>query len=341
MIFSEYRFIVDGKEQQAHSGREARCLRASGNRPWGLMTPIDVSIVVPTRNRVQSLARLLRSLDLMEIPDALRTEALFADNGSTDETGRFLLEEQKKPRKFLLRVLQEMRRGKANAVNRCLQESEGKIISIIDDDVVVHPQWLVRHLECYDLAAFDALQGRILPGVDPEGRPADLERLYQYNIPLVDYGNQIREIKGLLATNISLKREVFEKAGFYNPSLGAGASGFGEDTEYSARIRKAGFKIGYTPHAVVYHELDPGRYGRAYNRRIHYLKGFSRSLSRRDSIPFRVVPNLLASCIRYGLYRTSGQGEKAYKTEGRIMRYWGYLIGKAGSCLRRDSGQSD
>jgi GT2 family glycosyltransferase len=65
---------------------------------------------------------------------------------------------------------------------------------------------------------------------------------------------------------MSFKRAVFGKIGFFDHRLGPGAAGFSEDTEYSIRIRKAGFKIGYTPHAIVYHELNPSRYGRVYNR---------------------------------------------------------------------------
>jgi hypothetical protein len=61
---------------------------------------------------------------------------------------------------------------------------------------------------------------------------------------------------------------------------------------------------------------------------VEYRKGLSRSIYRHDSIAFRVMPNLLANCLRYGLYRLLGRSQKAYKTEGRIMKCWGYLIGK-------------
>jgi GT2 family glycosyltransferase len=94
------------------------------------------------------------------------------------------------------------------------------------------------------------------------------------------------------------------------------------------RIRKAGFKIGYTPHAVVYHELNPNRYGRAYNRHVEYRKGMSRSLYRRDSMTFNVVPNLFANCLRLALYRSLGKPQKAYKTEGRLFKCLGYVAGK-------------
>jgi GT2 family glycosyltransferase len=253
---------------------------------------------------------------------------LAVDNGSTDETVSLLTWEQAKERKFSLRVLQERKKGKANALNLGLTCANGHFILVVDDDVVVHPEWLVRHLECYRTTNFDAVQGRILPGVDPEGRAADPRRLREYNIPIVDYGEDICEIRGLTGTNMSFKREVYETVGHFDTRLGPGASGFSEDTEYSMRIRKAGFKIGYTPLAVVYHELDPGRYGRGYNRMVQYRKGLSRGIYRQDSIIVNVLPNLLANCIRFGFYTSIANRQKAYKTEGRIMKYWGYLVGR-------------
>lgn len=52
-------------------------------------------------------------------------------------------------------------------------------------------------------------------------RGADLNKIREYNIPYFDYGEQIREIRGLTGTNIFLKREVFEKVGFFDTRLGA------------------------------------------------------------------------------------------------------------------------
>jgi hypothetical protein len=41
-----------------------------------------------------------------------------------------------------------------------------------------------------------------------------------------------------------------------------------------------------------------------------------------------VIPDLAANCCRYGFYRLLGKTQKAYKTEGRIMKGCGYLAGK-------------
>lgn len=268
----------------------------------------------------------MASFDALVCPDSITAELLIVDNGSTDNTASVLMPATST--KFSLRVLREDRQGKSSALNRGLSLAQGKILLIVDDDVVVHPLWLIKHLESYSLSSFDAVQGRVLPGVDLDGKPADPNKLREYNIPIIDYGDQICEIRGLTGTNISFKREVFERVGRFDTRLGPGAAGFSEDSEYSIRIRQAGFKIGYTPDAVAYHELSPARYGREYNRKVEYQKGLSRSLYRTDSIVFNILPNLVANCIRYPLYCLLGKTQKAYKTEGRIMKCWGYLAGK-------------
>lgn len=286
------------------------------------------SIIIPTRNRAQSLKRLLESLESLECPAGLDVEILVVDNGSTDDTNRMLREERFKARRYTLHALGEKGRGKASALNAALRIARGDIVLVLDDDVVVDAQLLARHLDAYAKTDFDAVQGRVLPGIDERGRAANMKRIREYNIPVIDYGNKLHEIRGLTGTNMSFKREVFEKVGFFDTRLGPGASGFSEDTEYSMRIRGAGFKIGYTPYAIAYHELNPARYGRIYNRLTQYRKGLSRSIYRNDSIIFKVIPDLFVNCIRFGFYTLLRKKQKAYKTEGRIMKSWGYLAGK-------------
>ena len=287
-----------------------------------------ISIIIPTRNRARSLKRLLDSLAVVVTPPQTSVELVVVNNGSTDETVSLLREEALIARPQELIVLEEQRPGKSNAVNCALCVARGDLLMLLDDDVSVDPQWLVKHIEAYQQTEFAAIQGRILAGKDFEGRPADPSRLREYNIPLSDYGEQVTTIQGLTGTNMSFKREVFERVGLFDLRLGPGASGFSEDTEFSMRIRKAGFKIGYTPHAIVYHELNPARYGPAYNRDVEFRKGVSRSIYRHDSILFRIVPNLAADCVRYGIYRLLGWNQKVYRTEGRLMKRWGYLTGR-------------
>ena len=291
------------------------------------MLPL-LSVIIPTRNRAGSLKLLLESLAEPARRGIPETEIIVVDNGSTDETHRWLDAQREQNPSGRLMILDEPRPGKSNALNRALSVARGEILMVLDDDVVVESNCLAKHAEAHAQNQFAAIQGRILPGRDSVGNSADRYRLREYNIPLIDYGDEIVAIRGLTGTNMSFKRLVFEKIGFFDPRLGPGAAGFSEDTEYSIRIRKAGFQIGYTPHAIVYHELNPARYGPVYNRAVEYRKGVSRSLYRHDSIATKVLPDLCANCVRYAIYRLLGRHEKVYKTEGRILKCWGYLAGK-------------
>ena len=274
-----------------------------------------VSVIIPTRNRSQSLATLLDSIEGIKLAAGVSAEFIVVNNASTDCTANMLRDREHKSPQITLKILE--------------QAVPGKSLSVIDEHC------LAKHVEAYQQTDFAAIQCRVLPGNDPKGRSADPDRLQEYNIPLIDYGDEYREIRGLIGTNMSFKREVLDTVGLFDPRLGPGASGFSEDTEFSARIRKAGFKIGYTPHAIVYHELNPARYGRAYNRNVEYRKGLSRSIYRNDSIAFRVVPDLAINCIRYCLYSFLGHTQKAYKTEGRILKCWGQIVGTFQSRRKR------
>src|SRR5256885_2100829 len=95
---------------------------------------------------------------------------------------------------------------------------------------VLNIRGFTSHYKCQRASEFGALQGGFLPGVDPQGRPADPSRLREYNIPIVDYGDEIRAIRGFTGTNVSFKRGVIRQVGLFNPRLGPGALGFSEDT---------------------------------------------------------------------------------------------------------------
>jgi len=283
-----------------------------------------VSVIIPTRNRSDSVGRLLRSIQGTRDLDKISLEVLVVDNGSTDDTAEYLKETSMKW--SLIRPFFEGRAGKNFALNKGIQEAKGEFLCLMDDDIVVEPTWLGELVKDYRTTGYDALQPRVLPGRDPSGKPAERGRLYQYNIPVIDYGESVRDLRGLTGVIMSFRREVLNKAGLFDERLPA--SGYHGDTDISRRIREAGFSIGYTPHVVAYHELNPDRYGTGYARLSQYRKGLSRSLYGRDSILFDVIPNLLANLMRYIVYLTMRRTEKIYKTEKRIMKYWGYLVGR-------------
>ena len=287
-----------------------------------------VSILIPTHNRAASLRRLLESLEASAGLGETAVEIIVINNDSTDATSQVLMEVLAEQRRFPILVLEQLKPGKSWALNLGLGRATGSLVLLLDDDVAVDKFCVAEHVAAYKDGPFDAVQGKVLAGVDSEGQPANMARLREYNIPMVDHGDASCEVRGFTGTNISLKHEVFEKAGLFDIRLGPGASGFSEDTEYSRRIRENGFKIGYAPKAIIYHELNPERYGSSYNRNVQYRKGVSRSIYRKDSLIFRVLPDLIGNCFRYLAYTATGRRQKAYKTQGRIAKNYGYIIGK-------------
>lgn len=287
-----------------------------------------VSILIPTRNRASSLKRLLDSLECSTYLEEISIEIIVINNHSTDATSQVLREALFQQRRFPIRVLEQFKLGKSWALNLGIGQATGSLLLVLDDDVSVHQSCIAEHVAAYKKNIFDAVQGKVLAGLDPEGKSANISRLREYNIPIVDHGDASCEIRGFTGTNISLKREIFERVGLFDTRLGPGASGFSEDTEYSKRIRQAGLKIGYAPNAIAYHELNPERYGSSYNRSVHYRKGISRSIYRQDSVLFRILPDLIVDCFRYLAYTTAGRRQKTYKTEGRIAKNCGYIAGK-------------
>lgn len=284
----------------------------------------QVSIIVPTRNRRESVGRLLQSLAQTINPTNATVEIIVVDNASTDDTGYFLAETAKTYAG--LRVLFEPKPGKNFALNRAIKAATGKFICFMDDDIVLNPTWLQGLLNDLDTLPYDALQPRVLPGLDPAGNTANRTLLYEYNVPVIDYGDSVRDINGMTGVFMCVRREVIDTIGGFDDRLPA--SGYHGDTDFSRRAREAGFLIGYTPHATAYHELNPNRYGVDYARLSQYRKGLSRSLYGRDSLILNVIPNLFANVLRYFAYRTFFRRDKVYKTEKRIMKYWGYLTGR-------------
>jgi GT2 family glycosyltransferase len=63
----------------------------------------------------------------------------------------------------------------------------------------------------------------------------------------------------MVGANCAIRRAVLERVPQFDPELGPGALGLGEDTLFGHQLMKAGFKIGYAEKAVVVHWPDDSR----------------------------------------------------------------------------------
>jgi len=93
-----------------------------------------VSVIMPTRNRVDFLPRSIGSVLRQTYEN---WELIVADDGSEDGTRKYLRDSGAR-----IRVVSSPGLGAAGARNRALATAQGSLICYLDDDNVMHPDWL-------------------------------------------------------------------------------------------------------------------------------------------------------------------------------------------------------
>src|SRR5208337_1097497 len=124
---------------------------------------LDVSVIVPTFNRVDKLKNLLKSLsDTME---AGPKEVIIVDDRSTDNTEEVVREWCSRPHPFkAMYVKMDKNGGPAKARNKGTTLASGAAVAFTDSDCVIHPGWIKNLSE--KLASdkeFAGVGGKVLP----------------------------------------------------------------------------------------------------------------------------------------------------------------------------------
>jgi glycosyltransferase involved in cell wall biosynthesis len=212
------------------------------------VTP-EISVVVPTHNRLEILPDVLRALDgQVEAPVF---EILVVDDGSTDKTAEWLT--GWRPR-TVARVLRQDNAGPAKARNVAVSNARGRFVAFLGDDTVPAPGWLRA------LRAAAAKRG------DPEnlgvlGYTAWHERmrLTAFLRYINDYGLQFGyalisdpehvPFNFVYTSNLFLPRELLVRQPF---DLRFPYPAW-EDIELGYRLERQGFRLVYEPAARTHH----------------------------------------------------------------------------------------
>ncbi len=193
-----------------------------------------ISVIITTYNRENLVLRALKSVLSQTFKDF---EVLLVDDGSTDNTHKAIQEIQKEDKRVVY-VYQE-NKGWPSALNTGLSNAQGRYIAFLDSD----DEWLPEKLEkqisfLENNKSFDGVTcyGNII--LDDKEK-IKLGVLKQSD----DYNNQLKNfINGdfpSIPSSLLLKKEIFEKVGYYDEFLKLST-----DADMMIRIFKAGFKIG-------------------------------------------------------------------------------------------------
>ncbi|HXN12338.1 MAG TPA: glycosyltransferase [Candidatus Acidoferrales bacterium] len=245
---------------------------------------MKTTVIIASHKRPDSIRRLIASL-APELATGSR-EIIIAENG-TPTPMQLSLEGAP------LRHLHEPRSGKCRIQNRAIAEASGEILVFLDDDLVVARSYLAAVEQFFDThREFAAMKGRILPDEDPEKKVGQLAPYM--DLPIVDHGDEVLEVRGVLGANMAFRADALRQVGPFDERLGPGAAGHEEETEMSQRLRRAGFRIGYAPKALVYHEVDPSRANRERFITIARERGRCRMLHEKHSAADVILKNAIA-----------------------------------------------
>lgn len=198
-----------------------------------------ISVVVPTRNRAETLARCLEAL-----ADQGADEVVVVDDASTDSTPETLV------RHGWVRVVRrDEPGGRSGAKNSGVEAARGDVVLFLDDDAIAQPGLVERH-ERHHAAhpePHEALLGHVTWA--PELEITRHMRWLERGGPLFEFDRiadpQAVTWRMLYTTNVSLKRAFLEP---FDPELP-----IYEDTDLGYRLSKRGLRLRYDPDALAYH----------------------------------------------------------------------------------------
>ncbi len=213
---------------------------------------MKISVVIPTRNRAQSLARCLESLAGQRLPPH---EVIVVDNASADRTVRVASEfSGMLAVKYVYEALPDV----ARARNRGIEHATGDVVAFIDDDCTADPDWTEVLSRLHGETG-----GLVVGGVARNGYPGVLLcRLWQtvyglwFNaVNRLDGGGCAFElpavacpVKTLMTNNVSYARDVLRRAGRFMPG-----AGMNEDAEFHYRLSGLGVRVLFDPRLGVTH----------------------------------------------------------------------------------------
>ncbi len=244
---------------------------------------IDISIIICTYNRCESLKITLESLVKQEADDRMYWRVLVVDNNSTDQT-KNVVESFMARFNGRLKYFLEPKRGISHARNRGIQEALGEIIAFTDDDCLVDKNWVSSLYNGFKQYNADAVGGKILP-IYPTQVPAWVKNNIQLlcgAIVFHDHGDGVKMYQKpmieAVGANMAFRAEVFRAYGLFRTDLGVGQGIMGEDTEFFKRLEGGAAKLYYCGNALVWHPVDAKRMTLGYIARWNVALGKYRAM---------------------------------------------------------------
>lgn len=226
----------------------------------------SVSVIIPTRNRCDSLRELLDSI----IPQlGTLDELVIVDNNSSDDTKKTVSYISKSNKTLRVRYLLEEKVGYVFPYNAGLKSALNSWVIVVDDDCVVDPDWLSGVKECIRKEKPDVILG--------SSQTYYANNLYSLTMYLFDFDwkSQYIEKKKILdgqildSKNIAYNKRFLDKNKLsYDLTVIAA-----QDYDLGTEIIQNGGKGVFCPDMIVAHK-DPTDFISFFKKRFRAYAAF-------------------------------------------------------------------
>jgi len=203
-----------------------------------------VSIIIPTYNRGEVLCDTMRMALAQDYPDF---EVIVVDQTPDPPQSVRAFVDQAGPRLLYIRREAPNLPGARNAG---VYASRGEIIVFIDDDVIIGPEYVSRHVRCYgDRSVGGAMGITLAPG------ETDLAAALKRN--LATFGVKEAMVNGsyrmtsLVGCNCSFRKRALSAAGMFDERFNGSA--LGEETDLALRVDHLGYMLLLDPSIRLVH----------------------------------------------------------------------------------------
>jgi GT2 family glycosyltransferase len=208
---------------------------------------LEISVIIPTRNRSQ---KLRRTLDGLRVQSFAACEVLVVDNGSSDDTHATVANYVDRAPNW--QYLREPQPGAAAARNTGIRASRGEIVLFLDDDVVPDPRLLEEHEKSHHRQSAIVLGAVRFPW---DGSGTAFRRTLSEHPELLQSfrfpdANDV-PFQHFYTCNLSLPRAFLSHSGGFDETFRA--SGF-EDIDLGYRLARDGFRMVFNPCASALHD---------------------------------------------------------------------------------------
>jgi GT2 family glycosyltransferase len=216
---------------------------------------VNVSVVICTRNRPDTLGQALESVAECEYPSF----DVHVMDQSTDDMSQKVVEEiaARFAHKLTINYHHLDKAGLSRAYNLGVVASAGEIVAGTDDDVVVPKDWVAQIAKAF---AADEQAGLLYGQVlIPESlQEAERNGLIVPSLPIPKYERLIKggtryKVFGMGA-NFALRRSIVDRVGLFDEALGGGGPlRSSQDYDLAYRAYRAGFAVILVPDVKVDH----------------------------------------------------------------------------------------